>query len=509
MTDVSTHPIDLGGPGEDPRPRADVELVRSVALSSAELWHEILQRLTEVQQSQIILARSIEELGTIVRDAVTIQAPGLASARSAAMVIPPPPAPVSERSVDVAGTDEMTAGVTSGQPVGPEQTDTSASDPAASEPSWTDPTTPEAAASEPSWTDEETSAEPSVADDAGAEPTAERWLPFGLGATASLPLTPPPVPPSALGASDPPDPSSILRSRVKKAVEDAPANGQRSPDSRPLGFHVAAADVLGPLEDDEPTRATVIGPAEAREAMDLLLGQAEITTFDQAPIGSAEASQPDHAPMESTELGQPDHAWTGPSGGPASGHATWDSPPDVPEPVFFVRPLVEQAGELAASGTPPQPAGYATTETPLSAAGLAFDNNLLPPPPAGYAFDDTPLASTEFAADQDLLPPPPAGYTFDDTPLPPPPAQLIPADTPLSTMELAVDDTPLPSPPAGYAPGPTTPLPAPPAGFTPEMVGEILAAEVVEDEAPADPAAPITEDMTITARGHRRRLRLH
>ncbi|HXW33244.1 MAG TPA: hypothetical protein VEJ87_01615, partial [Acidimicrobiales bacterium] len=50
---------------------SNAELVRTMALSSAELWHELLQRLTEVQQSQIALARSIEELGGIVRHALS------------------------------------------------------------------------------------------------------------------------------------------------------------------------------------------------------------------------------------------------------------------------------------------------------------------------------------------------------------------------------------------------------------------------------------------------------
>jgi len=81
MSDVSTSHVDVAR-GTDPPRLADVDLVRSVAVSSAELWHEILLRLSEVQQSQIILARSIEELGTIVRDAVTRTLPssGLSTA---------------------------------------------------------------------------------------------------------------------------------------------------------------------------------------------------------------------------------------------------------------------------------------------------------------------------------------------------------------------------------------------------------------------------------------------
>lgn len=65
-------------------PRQDIDLIRSAALSSAELWQEILQRLSDVQESQIILAQSIEELGSIMRDAVTHLTPSLAPATSTA-----------------------------------------------------------------------------------------------------------------------------------------------------------------------------------------------------------------------------------------------------------------------------------------------------------------------------------------------------------------------------------------------------------------------------------------
>src|SRR5580658_3470585 len=51
---------------------ANSDLVRSAALSSADLWHEILQRLNEVQEGQLRLARAIESLGMIVCDALSI-----------------------------------------------------------------------------------------------------------------------------------------------------------------------------------------------------------------------------------------------------------------------------------------------------------------------------------------------------------------------------------------------------------------------------------------------------
>src|SRR5580704_1847556 len=48
------------------------DLVRSAALSSADLWHEILERLNEVQEGQLKLARAIESLGMIVCEALSV-----------------------------------------------------------------------------------------------------------------------------------------------------------------------------------------------------------------------------------------------------------------------------------------------------------------------------------------------------------------------------------------------------------------------------------------------------
>ncbi|HXQ44697.1 MAG TPA: hypothetical protein VN816_08665 [Acidimicrobiales bacterium] len=47
-------------------------LVRPAALSSADLWHEIIERLNEVQEGQLRLARAIESLGVIVCDALSV-----------------------------------------------------------------------------------------------------------------------------------------------------------------------------------------------------------------------------------------------------------------------------------------------------------------------------------------------------------------------------------------------------------------------------------------------------
>ena len=54
------------------------DMIRSMALSSAELWHDVLQRLAELQESQVILARAIADLGAMVQES-------LASPRAAAI----------------------------------------------------------------------------------------------------------------------------------------------------------------------------------------------------------------------------------------------------------------------------------------------------------------------------------------------------------------------------------------------------------------------------------------
>ena len=68
----------MEGPGKTMESRqpegtgSNNDLARSAALSSADLWHEILERLNEVQEGQLRLARAIESLGMIVCDALAV-----------------------------------------------------------------------------------------------------------------------------------------------------------------------------------------------------------------------------------------------------------------------------------------------------------------------------------------------------------------------------------------------------------------------------------------------------
>jgi hypothetical protein len=62
-----------------------------MALSSAELWNDVLQRLSELQESQVVLAHAIAELGTMLKQSTTAGAtPALeASTPSGALAVGP------------------------------------------------------------------------------------------------------------------------------------------------------------------------------------------------------------------------------------------------------------------------------------------------------------------------------------------------------------------------------------------------------------------------------------
>ncbi|HLX87556.1 MAG TPA: hypothetical protein VKR22_03705, partial [Acidimicrobiales bacterium] len=52
------------GPGVEQPTTTD--MIKSMAISSAELWHDVLQRLSEVQEGQILIAQAIADLGSVV-----------------------------------------------------------------------------------------------------------------------------------------------------------------------------------------------------------------------------------------------------------------------------------------------------------------------------------------------------------------------------------------------------------------------------------------------------------
>ena len=92
------------------------DVIRSMALSSAELWHDVLARLAEVQEGQLLIAKAIADLGAVVGELQSARAAGeLPAAGSATSLLAlgagspedvTADRPVDEDAVDVDGSVE-------------------------------------------------------------------------------------------------------------------------------------------------------------------------------------------------------------------------------------------------------------------------------------------------------------------------------------------------------------------------------------------------------------------
>ncbi len=102
--------------GEDSSP---TDLIRSMALSSAELWHDVLKRLSEVQEGQRVLARAVAELGALVQ--TTLLEPGaarvLAAAPTAELASGATPVTDSNETAAETGSNETVAAEPEAEPV--------------------------------------------------------------------------------------------------------------------------------------------------------------------------------------------------------------------------------------------------------------------------------------------------------------------------------------------------------------------------------------------------------
>jgi len=569
---AATHPAWSDQPGEG----GDLHLVRSMALSSAELWHEVLRRLAEVQQSQLRLNQSIEQLTATVRTLVVEgQGRGVPDGAMVAGAALPQALP--------AGGDPWRADAASlpGQPARAE------------------PPLPPGA---PAATDIALPAEPPpVAPPGAATPWALAvWPPAGGGEPADA-STPPDASPlqdaSPLAdASTPPDgrapgegtggPATTRRHRRRLFMRRAPQaataptrRGRRARRQRPgsqaadgPADDAAAPDgVLGPPADDH-TRAALEellarieqGPADgpvptaARSdwlpppPSEAVHGVGSETTSSIIPTFTSLLPPPPPPDWGHGESGEPaatdrraglvDAALDAARRQPGFGAVV---PPEVPEPLFYVPPLLPEGCGPGSSAMAPPAASPSLRPAPPPPAG-----SLLPPPPAPAGTHLPPPPGMA-----GMLPPPPG---VADMLLPPGPATdpgvpdlsrpfsvldvsaTVPAE--LDTPETAGDAGawPLPDPPVaspvGSWPGTASSLPAPPNGaadapgwgapdaaapvpfdpstlpppppqFTPAMAEEILAVEVAEpDTGPADPApVPISEDLVVVRRGGLRR----
>lgn len=92
------------------------DLIKSMAVSSAELWHDVLQRLTELQTSQVLLAQAIAEMSAVMHESLRAgslpqvapadSTPALAAASSVPPVSSSPTAPVESEAPAPATTTE-------------------------------------------------------------------------------------------------------------------------------------------------------------------------------------------------------------------------------------------------------------------------------------------------------------------------------------------------------------------------------------------------------------------
>lgn len=115
----------FAGPAEGPQ--SPTEMIRSMALSSAELWHDTLQRLAEMQEGQILIAQALADLGAVVGELATrLDLLPLAGSHAALDAGAPEPAALE------AGTDalpELEAADPAGVTDAPEGLDTEDTEP--------------------------------------------------------------------------------------------------------------------------------------------------------------------------------------------------------------------------------------------------------------------------------------------------------------------------------------------------------------------------------------------
>jgi len=290
---------------------------------------------------------------------------------------------------------------------------------------------------------------------------------FGTAASVSSLAHPPP---------SPSPPAWVNQIEAVSLASSGPPDAT-PPQTEPTG-HWAAPDAVG---SSLPLMAPPPPPLDMAAFFDPY-DEMEIGSLALPPPPSNWAGGPDES---DATLPPPPVGW---AGGPDESDATLPPPP-----VGWANSPDESDTTL-----PPPPVGWANSPDE--------SDTTLPPPPVGWAGGP----DHAYAA----LPPPPVGWIDDASgsmPLPPPPAEWATYAQGAQTSDL-VGST-------GYGreevpDGDTTTsalLPPPPDSYTSAMVDEILAIEPeegAEPAAPPPPEAPLAEDVTIVARGARRRIRL-
>ena len=499
-TELETVPGQPGPAGET------TDLIRSMALSSAELWHDVLQRLAELQESQVVLAHAIAELGTMVRDslpgsrAAELEAPAAGALPAGRGVdLPPQVWALVDLPSSALETDEHVE-----EPVGEHVEEP--------ESSWSPPTVDTAAESEIPALVEPSAEAVEVVEDLEVPAVDEE------PAVASVLWDPPRAVTGEPGHEDESQPPNrrrrrfLRRAHAGRRAETVPAMASEADDEQTE--EPVSATVHPVVDEDYPplppppvdeTWEPVAVVAEAPALLPPLLPPPafEIMVPPPPPAPVAETVPPAREALAPPQTVEPVPALTDeePGDEPALPPPTQFSMPAPPAPFATYEPPADPAP----FSMPVPPAPFATYEPPAATAPAvpdAPDDSATPAPPA-------PIVYVPSTAETAMLPPEaPASFPLD----PPPPA---------SGAELEVP--PLPAPPVAEEAGAEEPDEAT-AGTEPALVGatagrshssasmatEILASTPAAGRAEQGPDQPsvlmVSEDLTLVNKSRKRRL---
>jgi hypothetical protein len=502
------------------------DLVRSAAPSSADLWHEILERLNEVQEGQLKLARAIESLGMIVCEALSVNPAALGGGEATSLARPAPRVPLAA-GPPVESTDGR-------DPAAARQAIDSllASDvfvPATTTPAVEPPPDVAAAASVTSprfyvapVTPEDKPAERQPVG-SGSWPRGRR-VARGLGREAPVVPTPAVVPNLTPAAVD-----ALLAAEFG----DTPATA--GPSRRVVHAAEGGALLTSLLGGEFDTSAPVSTPAPSTPSP--TGGPTAAPTTAPSPTRAGPAPAPPSArPMAPTPPPPPPPSMPTtrpPQPMPSSPRPAAPAPPSTTwSPTVDPRRSVRTPPPAAGAPSPPPPPSVAPRPTPVAGGPLL-------PPPVTSAPSPSPAPRAPSVGPNPSVPPgpvtapkptaapgPPAG---GPNPAPAPnagvaaPAPPEPRRAPLAPV--TSNPAPFGSPaPAGSTPPPSDLPPFSATGATPEAVdpsttrGDSAASMATEIRSASPRAATVepaettptmlAEDVTIMAKGRRRRFRL-
>jgi len=468
-------------------------LIPPATPSSPELWREILERLNEVQAGQLRLARAIESLGMIVCDALAVD-PQAALSDGETTSLPRAP-----QRVSLAAGPSMPPNVE-------EQLAGSARDLAATQRTIDSLLSADVFAPAPA---------------PAAEPTKAASTPAAAGAVTSPRYYVAPVPQESRKKTRQPVSSGAWprgRRVARGLAREAPA---MTPPSAVPNLTPAAIDALLSAEFGEASvtrdapALRVVPATEAGPMLTALLGSqfgvgspapAPAPTPPPAPA-RVTRSPLSTAPMAPARVGmQPSGPTAGPMAGPAPSRPPQPMANPSPSPAPSRPPSTPPGGKWAPTVDPRRSMGAPTTGAPPAppviprpapAAGAA--PGLVPP----GAPTPTPAANHGLSAP----PAPPGAQNGPNAGAGSPPVHRSPTDAASATpAPFVVPDGLTPAPPADPA------VPTKPGDSAASMATEILSASprtAVAAEPTDSAPTTLAEDVTIMAKGRRRRFRLH